>query len=171
MTTARVQAWGRLEAAEHAVHRLTERSAPLPAAARLLRLGQPDMLGKDGLAGAWGSWLLPVADVLGAAGNALFANLPLLFALDAKFAIPGGFTYVPDCSDIARKSDAGGSGGDTYCGTSFSDGSHSGSSGDFGGAYSFSSGSDGGGDSSDGGSGDGGDSGCGGGGCGGGGGD
>ncbi|MDG0856683.1 FAD-binding oxidoreductase [Roseateles puraquae] len=34
MTTARVQAWGRLEAAEHAVHRLTERSAPLPAAAR-----------------------------------------------------------------------------------------------------------------------------------------
>ncbi len=55
--------------------------ASLPAAALLLRLGQPDMLGKDGLAGAWGSWLLPVADVLGAAGNALFANLPLLFAL------------------------------------------------------------------------------------------
>ena len=99
------------------------------------------------------------------------SRLPLLFALDAKFAIPGGFTYVPDCSDIARKSDAGGSGGDTYCGTSFSDGSHSGSSGDFGGADSFSSGSDGGGDSSDGGSGDGGGSGCGGGGCGGGGGD
>lgn len=98
------------------------------------------------------------------------SRLPLLFALDAKFAIPGGFTYVPDCSDIARKSDAGGSGGDTYCGTSFSDGSHSGSSGDFGGADSFSSSSDGGGDSSDGGS-DGGSSGCGGGGCGGGGGD
>lgn len=55
--------------------------ASLPAAALLLRLGQPDMLGKDGLAGAWGSWLLPVADVLAAAGNALFANLPLLFAL------------------------------------------------------------------------------------------
>ncbi|OIQ74984.1 PTS system glucose-specific EIICBA component [mine drainage metagenome] len=55
--------------------------ASLPAAALLLRLGQPDMLGKNGLAGAWGSWLLPVADVLGAAGNALFANLPLLFAL------------------------------------------------------------------------------------------
>jgi len=55
--------------------------ASLPAAALLLRLGQPDMLGTDGLAGAWGSWLLPVADALGAAGNALFANLPLLFAL------------------------------------------------------------------------------------------
>jgi PTS system N-acetylglucosamine-specific IIC component len=55
--------------------------ASLPAAALLLRLGQPDMLGTDGLAGAWGRWLLPVADALGAAGNALFANLPLLFAL------------------------------------------------------------------------------------------
>jgi PTS system N-acetylglucosamine-specific IIC component len=55
--------------------------ASLPAAALLLRLGQPDMLGADGLARSWGDWLLPVADVLGAAGNALFANLPLLFAL------------------------------------------------------------------------------------------
>jgi len=55
--------------------------ASLPAAALLLRLGQDDMLGKDGLAGAWGDWLLPAADALGAAGNALFANLPLLFAL------------------------------------------------------------------------------------------
>nr|WP_245993441.1 PTS transporter subunit EIIC [Xylanimonas allomyrinae] len=55
--------------------------ASLPAAALLLRLGQPDMLGADGLAKSWGDWLLPVADVLGAAGNALFANLALLFAL------------------------------------------------------------------------------------------
>ena len=55
--------------------------ASLPAAALLLRLGQDDMLGKDGLAGAWGDWLLPVAAVLGAAGNALFENLPLIFAL------------------------------------------------------------------------------------------
>lgn len=55
--------------------------AALPAAALLLRLGQPDMLGADGLAGSWGDWLLPVADVLGAAGNALFANLPVIFAL------------------------------------------------------------------------------------------
>lgn len=55
--------------------------ASLPAAALLLRLGQPDMLGADGLAGVVGSWLQPVADVLAAAGNALFANLPILFAL------------------------------------------------------------------------------------------
>jgi len=55
--------------------------ASLPAAALLLRLGQPDMLGKDGLAGAWGDWLLPVADVFGAAGGALFANLPIIFAI------------------------------------------------------------------------------------------
>ncbi|NLE72252.1 MAG: PTS transporter subunit EIIC [Actinomycetales bacterium] len=55
--------------------------ASLPAAALLLRLGQADMLGADGLAGAWGDWLLPVADVLGAAGNALFSNLPVIFAV------------------------------------------------------------------------------------------
>jgi PTS system N-acetylglucosamine-specific IIC component len=55
--------------------------ASLPAAALLLRLGQDDMLGKDGLAGAWGDWMLPVAAVLGAAGNALFAHLPLIFAI------------------------------------------------------------------------------------------
>jgi len=55
--------------------------ASLPAAALLLRLGQDDMLGVDGLAGAWGDWLLPVAATLGAAGDALFANLPMIFAL------------------------------------------------------------------------------------------
>ncbi len=54
--------------------------ASLPAAALLLRLGQDDMLGKDGL-GAHAPWLLPVAHVFGAAGNALFANLALLFAI------------------------------------------------------------------------------------------
>lgn len=54
--------------------------ASLPAAALLLRLGQADMLGADGL-GAHAAWLLPVAAVLAAAGDALFSNLPLLFAL------------------------------------------------------------------------------------------
>ncbi len=54
--------------------------ASLPAAALLLRLGQADMLGADGL-GAHASWLLPVADVLAGAGNALIGNLPMLFAL------------------------------------------------------------------------------------------
>jgi PTS system N-acetylglucosamine-specific IIC component len=49
--------------------------AALPVAALLLRLGQPDLLGAEGL--GWDS----VAAVIGAAGNALFANLPLLFAV------------------------------------------------------------------------------------------
>jgi PTS system N-acetylglucosamine-specific IIC component len=49
--------------------------ASLPAAALLLRLGQPDM--------PWGdvSWMQPVNDVLASAGNALFSNLPIIFAL------------------------------------------------------------------------------------------
>ena len=54
--------------------------ASLPAAALLLRLGQDDMLGKDGL-GASVEWMLPVASVLAAAGDALFANLAMLFAV------------------------------------------------------------------------------------------
>ncbi|MFC6088546.1 PTS transporter subunit EIIC [Saccharothrix lopnurensis] len=49
--------------------------AALPVAALLLRLGQDDLLGKDGL--GWNA----VASVIGSAGNALFANLPLLFAV------------------------------------------------------------------------------------------
>ncbi len=49
--------------------------AALPVAALLLRLGQPDLLGVDGL-----GWV-KVSAVIGAAGNAIFANLPLLFAL------------------------------------------------------------------------------------------
>ncbi|HOZ64106.1 MAG TPA: hypothetical protein PK497_06830 [Burkholderiaceae bacterium] len=44
-------------------------------------------------------------------------RLPLLFALDKKFAIPGGFAYVPDCRDIDRQSGSG-----AYCGTSFGEG-------------------------------------------------
>ena len=44
------------------------------------------------------------------------ARLPLLFALDKKLGIAGGFSYVPDCRDIDRQS-----GSDVYCGTSFSE--------------------------------------------------
>jgi PTS system N-acetylglucosamine-specific IIC component len=58
--------------------------AALPVAALLLRLGQPDMLGNGdtglALASHW-SWLEPVADVLAAAGGALFENLGLIFAV------------------------------------------------------------------------------------------
>jgi hypothetical protein len=61
------------------------------------------------------------------------SRLPLLFALDAKLAIPGGFSYRPDCRDIARKSAAGGDGTGTYCATSFADGSYGGDAEGFGG--------------------------------------
>ena len=93
------------------------------------------------------------------------ARLPLLFALDVKFGIPGGFDYVPDCKAVDRHN-----GSDAHCGTSFGESSSSdgGSAGDadgFGGSEASSGGDGGGGDSS---GGDGG--GCGGG-CGGGGGD
>src|SRR6187399_3174813 len=49
--------------------------AALPVAALLLRLGQPDLLGAEGL--GWDK----VAAVIGAAGSGIFANLALLFAL------------------------------------------------------------------------------------------
>ncbi|MGI5269311.1 PTS transporter subunit EIIC [Nonomuraea sp. CA-218870] len=61
--------------------------AALPAAALLLRFGQPDMLGSNGaerggLADVAGfAWMTEVAAVLAAAGEALFENLPLLFAV------------------------------------------------------------------------------------------
>jgi PTS system N-acetylglucosamine-specific IIC component len=49
--------------------------AVLPAAAILLRLGQDDVFGKDGL--HWGK----VAEVFATAGNGVFQNLPLLFCV------------------------------------------------------------------------------------------
>ncbi|RLV48856.1 PTS N-acetylglucosamine transporter subunit IIBC [Nocardioides mangrovicus] len=49
--------------------------AALPVAGLLLRLGQDDLLGPKGL--HWDR----VAAVIGAAGNAVFSNLPLIFAL------------------------------------------------------------------------------------------
>ncbi|WP_329163499.1 PTS transporter subunit EIIC [Streptomyces sp. NBC_01717] len=49
--------------------------AVLPAAGILLRLGQNDVFGKDGL--GWGK----VATVFATAGDAVFANLPLLFCI------------------------------------------------------------------------------------------
>ncbi|MES2249494.1 MAG: hypothetical protein V4645_19645 [Pseudomonadota bacterium] len=87
------------------------------------------------------------------------ARLPLLFALDIKFAIADGFHYIPDCRAIERAT-----GTDAHCGSSFgdssSDGGSSGDAGGFGGSESSGSG--------DGGSSDGGGASDGGGGCGGG---
>jgi hypothetical protein len=31
-------------------------------------------------------------------------RLPVLFVLDKKFAVAGGFSHVPDCRDINRQS-------------------------------------------------------------------
>lgn len=56
--------------------------AVLPAAALLLRLGQGDMTGGEGLAQYDGfGWAADVGKVFAAAGGAVFDNLPLLFAL------------------------------------------------------------------------------------------
>ncbi len=63
-------------------------------------------------------------------------RLPLLFALDAKLKIEGGFRYLPDCRAIRAQGEANAT---VYCGSSFSDGTSSGDADGFGG-------SDGGGD-------------------------
>jgi hypothetical protein len=76
------------------------------------------------------------------------SHLPFLFAIDNRLRIPDGFHYAPDCRLAAGKVEdqkSGGCGGDVHCGTSFSDGSYSGGSADFGGAEA---GGDGGGDGS-----------------------
>lgn len=77
------------------------------------------------------------------------SHLPFLFAIDNRLRIPDGFHYAPDCRLAAGKVEdqksGGCGGGDVHCGTSFSDGSYSGGSADFGGAEA---GGDAGGDSS-----------------------
>ncbi len=56
--------------------------AVLPAAALLLRFGQADLLGAEGLASVGGfGWVQPIADVFSAAGDVLFDNLAFLFAI------------------------------------------------------------------------------------------
>ena len=68
-------------------------------------------------------------------------RLPLLFALDAKFGIEGGYHYTPDCRSVGAQSDAGG-----YCGTDLSSSSSGGcGGGDSGGSDNSSSSSDSGG--------------------------
>ncbi|WP_214107618.1 PTS transporter subunit EIIC [Acrocarpospora catenulata] len=74
--------------------------AVLPAAALLLRFGQPDMLGANGpapggLADVPGfGWMANVAKVLANAGDVLFAALPLLFAV----GVAAGFARRSDAS-------------------------------------------------------------------------
>ncbi len=67
-------------------------------------------------------------------------RLPLLFALDAKLQIAGGYVYQPDCAALKARGEAG-----THCATDFNDGSYSGDADGFGGMDSSGDG-DGGGD-------------------------
>ena len=81
------------------------------------------------------------------------SRLPLLFALDRKLSIAGGFVYVTDCADILKKSATGGDESGAVYAASFSDGSFSGDADGMGGVDASSDGGDGG----DGGCGGGGD--------------
>lgn len=60
-------------------------------------------------------------------------RLPLLFALDAKLAIPHGFVYQPDCGRHGHPDHASGS-ATAHCGTHFSDSAYSGDADGFGGS-------------------------------------
>ncbi|MEO8248804.1 MAG: hypothetical protein ABI589_05490 [Burkholderiales bacterium] len=67
------------------------------------------------------------------------ARLLLLFALDKKFDVPGGFSYLPDCNAADRHA-----GSDAHCGTGFGDGCEGSAAGDAGGFGGSESGGDGG---------------------------
>ncbi len=71
-------------------------------------------------------------------------RLPLLFAIDAKLGIAGGFRYVADCSSLRRDAAASDGGVILYCGGDFSDLSVDGSLAGFGDGSGDSGGSDGG---------------------------
>jgi len=78
------------------------------------------------------------------------SRLPLLFAIDAKLAIAGGFHYVANCDALREKQDEQGSadsGGSTaiYCGGDFSSNSVDGGTDGFGGGGSGGGGCGGGG--------------------------
>jgi hypothetical protein len=68
------------------------------------------------------------------------SRLPLLFALDAKLAIAGGFQYLADCTGVVRQ----GNHGIVHCGGDFGSASFDGSTDGFGDSASASSSGDGG---------------------------
>src|SRR5689334_14112421 len=90
-------------------------------------------------------------------------RLPLLFALDAKYNVAGGFVYHPRCEQLRQG--GGTSAGAAHCGGDFASSSIDGSTAGFGDSGGDGSGGDSGGSGGDSGGGDGG-GGCGGGGCG-----
>ena len=83
-------------------------------------------------------------------------RLPLLFALDAKLAIAGGFRYAANCDTMRRLGTP--SGTVVHCGSDFSSSSVDGGTDGLGDSSSSDSGGDGGGDSGGGGCGGGGGS-------------
>jgi hypothetical protein len=58
------------------------------------------------------------------------SRLPLLFAIDHKLNIAGGFVYSPDCRGLHNKN--GSSGGTPYCGADFSSADFDGTTDGFG---------------------------------------
>jgi hypothetical protein len=98
----------------------------------------------DGLRRAW-YWACKEESIAPRAPT----RLPLLFALDKKFGIEGGYRYEADCKSIDNASSS-----NSYCGSDFSDGGSgaSGDSGGFGGSESSASSGSSGDGGSDGGS-------------------
>jgi hypothetical protein len=65
------------------------------------------------------------------------SRLPLLFALDAKLGIEGGFRYVTDCGGLRRRGETALAGaGAVHCGGDFADGGFAGDAASFGGVES-----------------------------------
>jgi hypothetical protein len=73
-------------------------------------------------------------------------RLPLLFALDAKLSIVGGFVYAPDCSGFKRDVSKENTSAGVHCGGDFSSASFDGGTEGFDGLGNDGSSSDGGGD-------------------------
>ena len=69
-------------------------------------------------------------------------RLPLLFAIDSKLGIDGGFVYAANCAALQEKSSDGGS---VHCGAEFSSSSADGSTDGFGDSSSGADGDSGGG--------------------------
>jgi hypothetical protein len=78
-------------------------------------------------------------------------RLPLLFAIDAKLKVPGGFVYALDCAALQAASAGGGSSSTIHCAADFSSSSVDGSTDGFGDGHGGDGGPDGGGDGGDGG--------------------
>ena len=70
------------------------------------------------------------------------SRLPLLFALDAKLRIDGGFRYVADCSGLRRRGEAGVGAAAVHCGGDFGDASFTGDASSFGGVAGDADGAD-----------------------------